>query len=88
MASKFVMSPEPFIQKCKNLATSKDLHVEVEDGLISLAWTAFSEDGSTNKGEYFYRAEAASLRIHESFKICYGPDLLTQRDHFKLSIKS
>jgi hypothetical protein len=48
---------EPFIQKCKNLAKSKDLPVEVEDGLISLAWTAFSEDGSTNKVEYFYRAK-------------------------------
>ncbi|MDD1752090.1 MAG: hypothetical protein LUQ38_03240 [Methanotrichaceae archaeon] len=30
MASKFVMPPEPFIQKCKSLAKAKDLHVEVE----------------------------------------------------------
>ena len=63
MANEFVMSPEPFIQKCKNLAKSKDLYVEVEEGSISLAWTAFSEDGSTNKVEYFYRAEAVRLGI-------------------------
>jgi hypothetical protein len=63
VASKFVISPEPFVQKCKSLAKAKDLHVEVEDGLIRLAWTAFSEDGSTNEVEYFYRAEAVRLGI-------------------------
>jgi len=37
--------------------------VEVEDGLISLAWTAFSEDSSTSKVEYFYKDEAVRLGI-------------------------
>jgi hypothetical protein len=34
MASKFVMSPEPFVQKCKSLAQAKDLYVDVKDGSI------------------------------------------------------
>ena len=31
--------------------------------MISLAWTAFSDDGSASKVEYFYRAEAVRLGI-------------------------
>ena len=63
MASKSVMSPESFVQKCKNLAKSKDRHFEVEDGLISLAWTAFFLRMAQPKVEYFYRAEAVRLGI-------------------------
>ncbi|MDD1751927.1 MAG: hypothetical protein LUQ38_02415 [Methanotrichaceae archaeon] len=57
MVSKFVSSREPF-QKCKSLAKQETFMWKWDDGLISLAWTAFSEDGSTSKVEYFYRAEA------------------------------
>jgi hypothetical protein len=61
MASKFVISPEPFIQKCKSLAKAKHLYVDVKNGAIRLAWSALSEDGAANKIEYINRAEAASL---------------------------
>ena len=60
MASKFVISPEPFVQKCKSLAKAKDLYVDVKDGSIRLA---FSDDESTSKVEYINRAEAVSLGI-------------------------
>ncbi|MCJ7444945.1 MAG: hypothetical protein MUO26_10520 [Methanotrichaceae archaeon] len=60
MASEFVISPEPFIQKCKSLAKAKNLFVDVKDGQIRLAWT---EDGSTNKFEYIDRIEAVRLGI-------------------------
>jgi len=63
MASKFVISPEPFVKKCKSLAKARDLHVEVEDGLIRLAWTDFFDDSSTSKVEYINRVEAAVLGI-------------------------
>jgi hypothetical protein len=33
-----VISPEPFIQKCKSLARSRDLQLEVKDGRVRLAW--------------------------------------------------
>jgi hypothetical protein len=46
MASKVVISPEPFVQKCKSLGKARDLHVEVENGFIRLAWTDFSNDSS------------------------------------------
>ncbi|MDD1753429.1 MAG: hypothetical protein LUQ38_10130 [Methanotrichaceae archaeon] len=63
MASKFVISPEPFVQKCRSLAKSRDIHVEVEEGLSRLAWTDFSHDGLTKKVEYIDRIEAAVLGI-------------------------
>jgi hypothetical protein len=63
MENRILISPEPFIQKCKSLAKSKDLHVEMEDGLIRLAWTAFSDDGAANMIEYINRAEAVRLGI-------------------------
>jgi hypothetical protein len=61
MASKFVISPEPFVQKCKSLAKARDLYVDVKEGSIRLAWSAFSDDELTSKVEYINRAEAASL---------------------------
>ena len=61
MASKFVISPEPFIQKCKSLAKAKHLYVAVKDRSIRLAWSTLSEDGAANKIEYINRAEATSL---------------------------
>ena len=63
MATEFVISPKPFVQKCKRLAKSKHLHVDLKSGSIRLAWSALSEDGNANKIEYIDRAEAASLGI-------------------------
>ena len=63
MASKFVISPEPFVQKCKSLAKAKDLYVDVKDGSIKLAWSALSDDGTTSKIEYINRAEAVRIGI-------------------------
>lgn len=39
-----VISSEPFIQKCKSLSKANDLHLEVLDERIRLAWTR-SYDG-------------------------------------------
>jgi len=39
-----VISSEPFIQKCRSLAKGKNLHLEVVDKRIRLAWTR-SPDG-------------------------------------------
>ncbi|MCJ7445277.1 MAG: hypothetical protein MUO26_12270 [Methanotrichaceae archaeon] len=61
MANKVIISPEPFIQKCKSLSKAKNLYVDVEDGCIRLAWTSISDDGSTNKIEYIDRIEAVRL---------------------------
>ena len=61
MASKFVISPKPFVQKCNRLAKSRHLYVDVKSGSIRLAWSALSEDGTAI--EYINRAEAASLGI-------------------------
>jgi hypothetical protein len=63
MASKIVISPEPFVQKCKSLAKAKHLYVAVKDGSIRLAWSTFSEDGIANRIEYINRAEAIRLGI-------------------------
>ena len=63
MASKFVISPEPFVQKCKSLAKAKDLYVDLKDGSIRLTWSAISEDSIASKIEYINRAEAVRLGI-------------------------
>ena len=49
MASKFVISLKPFIEKCRSLVRAKSLYVDVEDGQVRLAWTTYSEDASANK---------------------------------------
>jgi hypothetical protein len=52
MAGKFVISPEPFVEKFRSLARAKDFYVDVEDGQVRLAWTTHLEDGTSNKIEY------------------------------------
>ena len=64
MAGKFVISPEPFVEKCRSLAKAKDLYVDVGNGQVRLAWTTHSEDASANKIEYIDRIEASRLNIH------------------------
>ena len=64
MASGFVISPEPFVEKCRSLAKAKDLYVDFENGQVRLAWTVRSEGGLTDKIEYIDRIEASRLNIH------------------------
>ena len=64
MAGKFVISPEPFVEKCRSLAKAKDLHIDVENGQVRLAWTILSDDGTPNKINYIDRIEASRLNIH------------------------
>jgi hypothetical protein len=52
-----VISPEPFIQKCRSLARAKELHLEVKDGRVRLAWR---DDGAT---VFMERAEVIGLGI-------------------------
>jgi hypothetical protein len=35
-----VISPEPFVWKCKSLAAAKNNYLNVVDGRVSLVWTA------------------------------------------------
>ena len=55
-----VISPEPFIQKCKSLARAKSLYLDVVDGRVRLAWIIGSGDGSI---DFMERAEAIGLGI-------------------------
>jgi hypothetical protein len=51
VADKFVISSEPFVEKCRSLARAKKLYVDVENGQIRLAWATNSEDASAKKAE-------------------------------------
>ena len=64
MASEFMISQDPFVQKCKRLAKSRNLYLDVKDGSIRLGWSALSEDGRPNEIQYINKAEASSLGIH------------------------
>jgi hypothetical protein len=54
---RFMMSPEPFIQKCKSLAAAKNTYLDVVDGRVRLAWM---NDGVI---DFMERAEAIGLGI-------------------------
>jgi hypothetical protein len=56
----FVISPEPFIQKCRSLARARNLFLDVVDGRVRLAWTVSSDDGRV---EFMERADAIGLGI-------------------------
>jgi len=56
----FVISPEPFIQKCRSLARARNLFLDVVDGRVRLAWTGSSTDGRV---EFMERADAIGLGI-------------------------
>ena len=51
------MSPEPFVQKCKNLAAAKNPYLDVVGGRVRLAWM---NDGVTG---FMERADAIGLGI-------------------------
>jgi hypothetical protein len=57
---RLVISPEPFIQKCKSLARAKNPFLDVVDGRVRLAWIVGSEDGSI---DFMDRADAIGLGI-------------------------
>ena len=63
MASKLMISPEPFVEKCRSLAKARKIYVDVENGQVCLAWTARFDDGTPNKIEYIDRIEASRLNI-------------------------
>jgi hypothetical protein len=52
-----IMSPEPFIRKCRSLARAKSISVEVIDGRVRLAW--INDDGA----DFMERADAIGLGI-------------------------
>jgi hypothetical protein len=52
-----VMSPEPFIRKCRSLARAKSVYVEVIDGRVRLAW--ITDDGA----DFMDRADVIGLGI-------------------------
>ena len=64
---RLVISPEPFIHKCKSLARAKSLYLDVVDGRIRLAWKGSSDDGSIDfmdgSIDFMERADAIGLGI-------------------------
>jgi hypothetical protein len=55
-----LISPEPFIQKCRSLAKAKKIYLNVVDGRIRLAWNVSPDDGSI---DYMERVDALGLDI-------------------------
>ena len=55
-----MISPEPFIQKCRSLAHGKNPHLDVAHRRIRLAWTVGSTDSCV---EYMERADLIGLGI-------------------------
>ncbi|MCU0637026.1 MAG: hypothetical protein MUE87_00140 [Methanothrix sp.] len=54
-----MISPEPFIRKCKSLAAAKNTYVDVVEGRVRLVWT-----GSSNGAAGFMeRADVIGLGI-------------------------
>ena len=52
-----MISPEPFVQKCKSLAKAKNLYLDVLDGRVVLAWM---DDGAAN---FMERADVIGLGL-------------------------
>jgi len=52
-----VISPEPFVQKCKSLAKAKKTYLDVLDGRVVLAWM---DDGAAN---FMERADVIGLGL-------------------------
>ena len=55
-----MISPEPFIQKCRSLAQGKNPHLDVAHRRIRLAWAVGSTDSCV---EYMERADLIGLGI-------------------------
>lgn len=56
----FLMSLEPFIQKCRSLAKARNLYLDVVAGRVRLAWTGSTDDDSI---DFMERADAIGLGI-------------------------
>ena len=54
-----VISPEPFVRKCKSLAAAKNTYLDVVDGRVRLVWTGSSDDAT----DFMERADAIGLGI-------------------------
>ena len=54
-----MISPEPFIRKCKSLAAAKNTYLDVVDGRVRLFWTGSSDDAT----DFMERADAIGLGI-------------------------
>jgi len=54
---RVVISPEPFVQKCKSLAKAKNPFLDVLDGRVILAWM---DDGAAN---FMKRADVIGLGL-------------------------
>jgi hypothetical protein len=54
---RVVISPEPFVQKCKSLAKTKNTYLDVLDGRVVLAWM---DDGAAN---FMERADVIGLGL-------------------------
>ena len=63
MVNPVVISPEPFIQKCRSLAKTKDAYLSMIDGDVSLTWTVSAEGGAASRVEFMERCEAFQLGI-------------------------
>jgi hypothetical protein len=55
-----MISPEPFILKCRSLARAKNPYLEVRNGKVRLAWEIASSDGHI---ECMERADVIGLGI-------------------------
>ena len=58
---RFLMSLEPFIQKCRSLAKARNLYLDVVAGRVRLAWTGSTDDDSI---DFMERADAIGLAYH------------------------
>ena len=54
-----MISPEPFIQKCRSLARAKNPYLEVVDGRVRLTWTV----GDECSVDYMDRVDVIGLGI-------------------------
>jgi hypothetical protein len=55
-----MISPEPFMQKCRSLARAKNPYLEVQNGKVRLAWEIGTGDGNI---ECMERADVIGLGI-------------------------
>ena len=55
-----MISPEPFIQKCRSLSKAKNSYLDVVEGRIRLAWAVGSNYGQV---EYMERIDLIGLGI-------------------------
>ncbi len=55
-----MISPEPFIQKCRSLAKAKKIYLDVVDGRVRLAWNVNSDECCI---DFMERADTLGLEI-------------------------